>query len=355
MIPASFRHTLCALFCCGFALLLWASSSIASDKAASSSLPSASRRFSATCHFSSGISESDALIVAQTAARIDVLHTVVKDLVTLPEIRIAGSINASADRAPNLLALAHATARTSLILHGKSRKDATITATVALQDDTDTPAMVARVREALLHPDRLALHEKTVLREMALLKSFDTAFSAPLAKAETHALLPSPETLSPLVRELRALDIFSRQLSRRNGIWQNPAAIREAMQTALELAPESALCRNAMGDALLQLGRSQEALEEQTLAIKAEPHFARAFHSRGAAAMALGHLSSAVADFSEAIRLSPQTATYHQSRGMAWRLLGESKAMCNDLQQACILGKCKEFQIVIENFHCIDK
>jgi tetratricopeptide (TPR) repeat protein len=77
------------------------------------------------------------------------------------------------------------------------------------------------------------------------------------------------------------------------------------LKNAICLAPDSPLLHNSLGDASLQLDRSQEAVEEQIRAIKAMPSFARAYNSRGAVRQALGLLSSAAADFSEAIRLSP--------------------------------------------------
>ncbi|SBV91759.1 putative Tetratricopeptide TPR_1 repeat-containing protein [uncultured delta proteobacterium] len=320
----------------------------------------AGRRFSATRSFTRPISEQDAAIVAESAARAAAMQSVVRSLAVLPEVRISGAVGPTPVKPPNLLALAHATARTAVLLVSKSRKPPSVTVTVVLLDDENGPSMEARMRDALVHPDRLDLYEKTVLREKSLLEAFDAVVRTDKS-GRSDGELPSPpqplpktveDQLRDIINEIKALAIFKDLLPSRDGLWKDPAAVRDAMQAALALAPESTLCRNAMGDASLQLGRSQEAMEEQTRAIRADPSFARAYHSRGAASLALGHLSSAVADFSEAIRLSPHAASYYRSRGMARHLLGEAQAMCRDLYQACVLGECDDFQWAVSGNHC---
>ena len=344
-----FRHSLLVFLLCGLVFFSAAPESRATDlpdpKNSPLTAPSAGLRFSATRPLSPDLAEEDAMFIAETAARLDALQTVIRILITLPEIRIAGAIGTPSPKPTNLLALAHTTTRTSVLLRSKSRKNATVTVTIVLEEDGTPSSLETRVRDALLHPGRLALHEKTVLREKFLLEAIDAA----LAQATAD------ETFSELLNELKALAIFTRQLPHYDGLWKSPATVRKAMQTALALAPGSALCRNAMGDASLQLGRSQEAWEEHTLAIRSDPDFARAFHSRGTAALALGHLSSAVADFSEAIRLSPQTAAHYQARGMARHLQGETRTMCEDLYHACTLGECKEFQWAVTESLCTGK
>ncbi len=307
------------------------------------------RRFSATRPFGRGVTEADARVMAETAARFAALREVIRHLVTLPEVRVAGSMAASPLKSPSLLALARATAEPSVLLVGRSRRDATVTVTVALPGgDAGMPSGV-RARDALIHTERLALYEKAVSREQELLERFDRLV---LPRDKAGMRPDRRDEAAAIANEIRALWIFVDQLPAMNGIWKNPAAVREAMKDALRLFPDSALCRNALGDASLQLGRSQEALEEQTLAIQADPSFARAYHSRGAAALTLGHLSSAVADFTTAIRLEPGHAAYFSSRGMARHLQGETDAMCVDLRQACAMGRCQEFQWAVTNAFC---
>ena len=354
MTPSFFRHFLCVIAWLSLVIFAsthgaWATTPPPKEDPSATEAP-AGRRFSATRPFTPVFPEEDALIVAETAARLDALQALVRDLVSLPEVRIAGSVSPATPQAANLLALAHATANTSVLLRGKSRKSATVTVTVVLEEDGSGPPIAARVRDALLHPDRLSLHGKTVLREKTILKTIDAALARATPNASARNRMPE-EFLQELLNELKALTLFTRQLPLRNRLWEDPTAVRNAMRAALALSPNSALCRNAVGDAALQLGSSQEAWEEQTLAIRAEPDFARAFHSRGAASLALGHLSSAVADFSEAIRLSPQAPSHYRARGMARHLLGEISPMCDDLLRACTLGECEEFQWAIaENF-----
>lgn len=306
----------------------------------------AEMRFSATRPFSARNSQKEAAIVAETAATDAAMQYLMRLLVTLPEVRIAGGNASSSGKAPNLLALAHASAETEVLLVSRSKKNSTVTVTVVFKRPAQGHAIETHVREALIHADRLGLYEETVLREKELCKLYDAVF---LSSAIPPAGTASPEEV---VAELKALRIFKQLLPQWNGVWKNPAETQNALQQAIVLAPASPLLHNAMGDAALQLGRSQEAVEEQTLAIKAMPTFARAYHSRGVARLALGLLSSSVADFSEAIRLSPLTAAYHRDRGMARHLLGETAPMCADLYEACALGDCEKLHWATENTFC---
>lgn len=303
----------------------------------------AGKRFSATRAFAAPISHEDATIVAETAATDAAMQYLIRLLVTLPEVRIAGGNASSTARVPNLLALAHASAETETLLVSRSKKKSTVAVTVVFKQQEGANSIETRVREALIHAGRLALYEEAVLREKQLCNAYDAAIRKP---GDTE------NTATAIVNGLKALRIYKELLPQWNGIWQNPAEVRGPLQQALRLAPDSPLLHNAMGDASLQLGRSQEAVEEQTLAIKAMPTFARAYHSRGAARLALGLLSSAVADFSEAIRLSPLTAAYHSDRGIARHLLGETEAMCADLYEACALGECEKLHWATENAFC---
>lgn len=356
-LPSLFQPALCRVIFC--AVLYFVALPLPYSEAAPSAISSlAGSRFSATCPFSGPVSEQDAAVVAEAAARAKAMQRVIRVLPTLPAVRISGALGPTPVKSPNLLALAHATAKTSVLLVSKSRKPPSITITVTIPNAENDSSMEARAQDALVHPDRLELYEKAALREKALLDAFEALVPSPTTGAKPSPSKPLPKAsasaIQSIVHEIKALAIFEALLPSHDGLWKNPEKVKEAMQRALSLAPESTLCRNTLGDASLQLGRSQEALEEQTRAIRIDPSFARAFHSRGAASLALGHLSSAVADFSEAIRFSPYTATYYRSRGMARHLLGETRAMCGDLYQACVLGECDEFQWAVSREDCAE-
>lgn len=342
-----------ALLCClAFPGAAWADEAAGENSGTRSPSPEsriAGRRFSATRAFVGGVTRDDAAIVAETAARETAMRSVARSLVSLPSVRVAGMVAPSSLKPPNLLALAHATVETPVILISGSRRDSTVTVTVAVSEPGNGPPLEARIRKILIHPERLEVYEETILRETSLVAEFDALIPAPASgkngrDAEARAL--------EIVGEIKALRIYREQISQYDGTWKNPAELREAMLRALALAPGSALARSALGDASLQLGRSQEAFEAQTLALRADPRFARAYHSRGAAALALGHLSTAVADFSEAIRLAPRTAAYYRDRGMARHLLGETAAMCGDLHAACSLGDCDKYRWAMINGFC---
>lgn len=315
----------------------------------------AERRFSATRHFTGRISRNDAVFIAQAAAHAAAMRSAIHDLALLPEVRIAGLPGDSLETALNTPVLAHATVKTSLILVTESRKAATVSVVVAIDDDGEAPDLAERVRETLVAPARLELFTKAVQREHALLQTLDTVLPPPDSVADAPLpQLPEQDEDQAIaaVNELRALQIYKEALPLYDGVWRHPEKIREYMLAALALAPESALIRNALGDASLQLGRSQEAQEEQTRAIRSDPAFARAYHSRGVASLALGYLSSAVADFSEAMRLDPRKPLYSRDRGLAHHLMGDNDAMCRDLRAACSMGECVKLQWALDGDLC---
>lgn len=307
----------------------------------------AGKRFSATRVFGDAASREDAVIVAETAASAEAMHYALRLLITLPEVRMAGETAVHSAGAPNLLALAHASLETEVMLISRSRKDASVTVTVTFGPPEKNAAAEQRVREALLFPERLAFYEETALREKTLCNAYTAALQT--REGEKNG---TGQTARDIARELSALKMFKDLLPRWNGIWQSPEDAAAVLLKALQLAPASPLLRNAAGDAALQLGRSQEALEQQTAAIREDPAFARAYHSRGAAHLALGHLALAVADFSEAVRLAPATPSYRRSRGMARYMLGETAAMCADFYEACVLGDCEKFHWSTERALC---
>lgn len=299
------------------------------------------QRFTATRAYNAQIGPERAETVARTAAHAMAMRSLMRFLVTLPEVRVA------ANAIPDLLAVAYAVGHTESLLVSHSRRDCSVTVTVALTEKTDANAIEVRVREALIHPGRLRLYEEALLREAAILDMLDTLY--PIAQKPPDILPPRlPEAdvqkITELVNELQALALYKAQLPSWNGVWENPVATRDIMREALVLAPGSALIHNALGDAWLQLGRAQAAMEEQTSAIKNAPTFARAYHGRGLAAMAMGLLSSATADISEAIRLSPETSLFYRDRGLAAHLQGNVAAMCADFHKACALGDCLKLE-----------
>jgi hypothetical protein len=80
------------------------------------------KRFSATRTFSARITQEEAAIAAETAASDAAMQYLMQLLVTLPEVPIVGGNASSTVKTPNLLALAHASAETELLLMSRSKK-----------------------------------------------------------------------------------------------------------------------------------------------------------------------------------------------------------------------------------------
>jgi len=51
-----------------------------------------------------------------------------------------------------------------------------------------------------------------------------------------------------------------------------------------------------------------------------------------------------MSDFNQAIQIDPTFATAYSRRAIVYGLLGQGQAACRDLQQACLLGDCGEYE-----------
>jgi tetratricopeptide (TPR) repeat protein len=90
-------------------------------------------------------------------------------------------------------------------------------------------------------------------------------------------------------------------------------------------APDSrsAAAHNQRGRDLLQQGKYREAVDELTLALRAQPDFALALNARGFAYALLQAWPDAVTDLDAALRLDPRYANAYHNRAVAKRGAGD--------------------------------
>lgn len=89
-----------------------------------------------------------------------------------------------------------------------------------------------------------------------------------------------------------------------------PGAVR-LYQRGLELEPRNVEILNAMGFALFQQGRSQEAVVELEKALEIDPKHWKAHNNMALASLDLGELELAEAHYRESLAIQPQPAIYN--------------------------------------------
>ena len=334
---------LSALFIAACPLSVFAESTVNGRTAFEQAL--SERRFSTSRPYGGATSPNAARAVAIRAAHYAAMRSVMRDLAEVSEVRFAASM--PTDWRPNLLALAQATVPTRLLLENTSRRDRTITVTVAVTIPR-MQGVESRIRNALIQRDRLDLYGKAVLRDLALIAEYDAIMNADREGLRTD----TSERIRIIIHEMEALALFIRELPSFAGVWDKPAATRAVLERAVTLAPENPLLLNALGDATLRIGRDQEAVALQTKAIRHDPTFARPLHSRAQAYLALGLASLAEADCTSAIALDPAKAAYAGDRGLARLLLENIEGMCEDFHTSCALGDCRKFDWAVGQNMC---
>lgn len=144
-----------------------------------------------------------------------------------------------------------------------------------------------------------------------------------------------------------------RKIQARNAYDQAGANIREgrislglaSLQEAVELDPDNAVYRNALGVAQLQLRRWPEAQASFEQAISIEPTYAEAYHNLGLAYASQNQLDKAIASYRKALTFptypSPELA-YH-NLGEAYLRQGKLKEAEESLRQAIQLAPKGQF------------
>ena len=87
--------------------------------------------------------------------------------------------------------------------------------------------------------------------------------------------------------------------------WKDSTAL---FTHALRVTSRNSLALNALGQAIHEQGRSEEALAYYARALEISPDFALAYNNRGVALLELGRRGEAFESFSEAVRHSPDDA-----------------------------------------------
>jgi tetratricopeptide (TPR) repeat protein len=98
----------------------------------------------------------------------------------------------------------------------------------------------------------------------------------------------------------------------------------QSCRQALQIDPYLAEAHNNLGNALRGLGRLDEAILSLHQALQMQPGFAAAHNNLGTALLGLGRFDEAIASFHEALLIQPRFATAHNNLGNALRALGRA-------------------------------
>ena len=101
---------------------------------------------------------------------------------------------------------------------------------------------------------------------------------------------------------------------------------------------EMALLWFERGNAYVQSGDYEDAVEDFTQAITTDPNYADAYYSRGRVLGRLGKHQQAIGDFTQALSLNPKNANAHADRGAAYGSLGQHALAISDFTQAITLN-----------------
>jgi Flp pilus assembly protein TadD len=106
-----------------------------------------------------------------------------------------------------------------------------------------------------------------------------------------------------------------------------------AYRRGLEIAPEDAELRNALGWTLFQDGRPAEAVAEYRRALAANPNHVKSHNNAALALVELGHLEEAASHFEASLALEPKAEIY-SDHGFILAQLGRSGEALADYRKA---------------------
>lgn len=112
------------------------------------------------------------------------------------------------------------------------------------------------------------------------------------------------------------------------------AGALELFDRALRLKPDHAGAWNNRGNALLELGRVEDALQSFARATVLQPDYAEAFYNRGNALLDLNRCEEALQSYERALAIAPDYAQAHYNRGNALLALQRPAQALESLDRA---------------------
>jgi tetratricopeptide (TPR) repeat protein len=135
---------------------------------------------------------------------------------------------------------------------------------------------------------------------------------------------------------IAALSIMAVFTWQQCGYWKNSI---ELFNHALQVTKNNFVAVENLTTALIDKGRSEEAIEHCNRAIRMNPGEATYYNARGTAYVALGQHQLAIEDFNNAISLDPNYFKAYNNRGLVYAMLGQYQPAIKDFNKAIGLNQ----------------
>lgn len=112
----------------------------------------------------------------------------------------------------------------------------------------------------------------------------------------------------------------------------------ELISRAIKINPYVALAYNNIGNALMELNRTEEALSHYNKAISLKPDYADAYCNRGDALSQLMKIDQAITSYQRAITINPSYANAYNNLGNAFRAAGRAKESIKNYERSLLLN-----------------
>ena len=172
------------------------------------------------------------------------------------------------------------------------------------------------------------------------------SFSLPFFDKEVPAAEQKlqPETMQTAVKagvspEARKLLAEAEKYWTESGECVDPAKASSLLDRAIKADPLDASLYLLRSRALADLGYLDDAFDDATKAIRLSPS-AEAYANRGLICLRQNHPKGAQHDFEYAVKQDPKEPLVYIYRAGAAFLEGRKGDACDDLEQACSLGRC---------------
>ncbi len=127
----------------------------------------------------------------------------------------------------------------------------------------------------------------------------------------------------------------------------------EAFNRAIEINPRHADAYNNRGLAYVNKGQYDHAISDFNKAIEINPKNAAAYNNRGYAYVNKGQYDRAISDYTKAIEINPKNVAAYYNRGHVYLVkLGNKVKGCADWKKACKLGECGNYNFAKQKGDC---